>query len=1087
METLDHQYRGDESSEFDGSEDVNEGFFWAIDPYSEAMHNSFGVDLNSRYGNFFPNEEEEAFDYENDRGTDYGFNENDEHPMEEVGENYQNLEPEIQFADYDNPYSIQNLSLDRDVPGSIFNSANLQKTSTGESTLQVKEKHFNIPAENKVIATRSKAQNPTIACWVEVPPLSGGQPYFYKLKGTAGSGKYLTFNGKTNKTWKPENIPPLTKFFTPEPDKNNYVEVKQDLRAFQKDDFLGNWPAAKTKVYISVRFMNAIARRRVPWEQLNQEFLGSPFEREQTVGELQLAKVDISESDERILNFNKIRLAPGNEPQFKFPAENQSKDFGYRVPVRLPDGLVVLATLKTSSKVKFPAKIGEWKEFERPWCSLWKSLKRKTSTPGGNPPRHSNINFDDGIDKPFWIKILPAGIARFKGGRAEAIKMFSKFIDASNTSKSKYNIKMGLFSDDGEPCMTHNAGGECVAPNERHEHFGLGRITTSQYVFVSENPFQLYQTWIHRDTLIKYIKSFAESSARQETRPFPKEGDKEKINEENDKIKVLQNNDVTKRMVGQVEGRKLENDEWKSALEQSYQDEGVVTDSSVKTIWNPLIVPLSSQKIATAKGNRTGTEYKSQGAIMGSAPLVGKNAFGWMQSSSSLDNKAKATNEPDINKKKGSKGNAAATSKEGEEGEEGMEDEEDALVGGKGEVESGDGEDKYDDAENETLKMKNGLYTAEWLHLSAFSWGGLCANGSHMTSQVPGNLIFGTSEANTVMTRYEKSWQDLFVAENQIREKMAKTDEGAKGWLIIERDDPNLTILQENLDNDSGENQPCSAPGGHIFRKIQLKDKQFLHDLTKKYPWLCFGLRYTVRMSGYSWILDRKDPICTVFFYPFSRLFFHSVEYALDKKLHNCMIGLAEEFVQDQVARNGTQAQFYVPNPFATQDKVPRYHVGDKEGPQQIQLNPLGSDDGDSVEGGKSRNFQKELRKHQEKQEGGLGSDEDKDLSFSDGQNEGMNFNGMNEGRLQDSNRGSLNDINEEQRQDNEDRNQVLGKRNIKKFEETFRKASSDSGSEKTKKIKIEKPPDQIVDETNNTAQFGFPGSDVEFLKDGFS
>ncbi|KAF5585256.1 uncharacterized protein FSUBG_12506, partial [Fusarium subglutinans] len=55
-------------------------------------------------------------------------------------------------------------------------------------------------------------------------------------------------------------------------------------------------------------------------------------------------------------------------------------------------------------------------------------------------------------------------------------------------------------------------------------------------------------------------------------------------------------------------------------------------------------------------------------------------------------------------------------------------------------------------------EMTNGVALHWWLHRAAFSWGGL--NGDYHTSQVPENLIFGTSEYNSLMTRYEKYFQD---------------------------------------------------------------------------------------------------------------------------------------------------------------------------------------------------------------------------------------------------------------------------------------------------------------------------------------
>lgn len=45
----------------------------------------------------------------------------------------------------------------------------------------------------------------------------------------------------------------------------------------------------------------------------------------------------------------------------------------------------------------------------------------------------------------------------------------------------------------------------------------------------------------------------------------------------------------------------------------------------------------------------------------------------------------------------------------------------------------------------------------KWLHLCAFSWGGLIGLGTEdqgATSQVPENLVLGTSETNSLMMRY---------------------------------------------------------------------------------------------------------------------------------------------------------------------------------------------------------------------------------------------------------------------------------------------------------------------------------------------
>ncbi|KAF4494017.1 hypothetical protein FAGAP_9852 [Fusarium agapanthi] len=55
----------------------------------------------------------------------------------------------------------------------------------------------------------------------------------------------------------------------------------------------------------------------------------------------------------------------------------------------------------------------------------------------------------------------------------------------------------------------------------------------------------------------------------------------------------------------------------------------------------------------------------------------------------------------------------------------------------------------------------------QWLHLSAFSWRGISSDDDpegFSTSQNLENLVFGTSETNSLMTRYETAWQRFFLA-----------------------------------------------------------------------------------------------------------------------------------------------------------------------------------------------------------------------------------------------------------------------------------------------------------------------------------
>ncbi|KLO16796.1 hypothetical protein SCHPADRAFT_200774 [Schizopora paradoxa] len=77
--------------------------------------------------------------------------------------------------------------------------------------------------------------------------------------------------------------------------------------------------------------------------------------------------------------------------------------------------------------------------------------------------------------------------------------------------------------------------------------------------------------------------------------------------------------------------------------------------------------------------------------------------------------------------------------------------------------------------------LSNSLYMAEWTHLAAFSYGGLLDHKDReknskgdtildqgKSCQVPINLVLGTSETNSLMTRYESAWQTLFDKETEL-------------------------------------------------------------------------------------------------------------------------------------------------------------------------------------------------------------------------------------------------------------------------------------------------------------------------------
>ncbi|KPM37506.1 hypothetical protein AK830_g9050 [Neonectria ditissima] len=174
---------------------------------------------------------------------------------------------------------------------------------------------------------------------------------------------------------------------------------------------------------------------------------------------------------------------------------------------------------------------------------------------------------------------------------------------------------------------------------------------------------------------------------------------------------------------------------------------------------------------------------------------------------------------------------------------------------------------------------------AEWLHRCAFSWGGF--DGGPTTSQVKKNLIFGTGECNSVMTRYEKAWQALVRKEgSRLKPRGAKSthkdgkliDGGSglkgSGWLYanIERNvhRPNFGIdVNHDWDEDL---EPVPQPMTAADQYEQLPH------------WLCYALDYRLKPDEAVVPLGNVTEFHTVF-YPWQRGFFTKFEQKLDETI----------------------------------------------------------------------------------------------------------------------------------------------------------------------------------------------------------
>ncbi|KAG8529620.1 uncharacterized protein KY384_005100 [Bacidia gigantensis] len=79
-------------------------------------------------------------------------------------------------------------------------------------------------------------------------------------------------------------------------------------------------------------------------------------------------------------------------------------------------------------------------------------------------------------------------------------------------------------------------------------------------------------------------------------------------------------------------------------------------------------------------------------------------------------------------------------------------------------------------------KRMGAPHIAEWLRLSAFAYGGVVSEEeteAWNSSQIQLNMVFGSSETNSVMLRVEKAWQEFYKFEHELRALYRAADKDA--------------------------------------------------------------------------------------------------------------------------------------------------------------------------------------------------------------------------------------------------------------------------------------------------------------------
>ncbi|KAK6524635.1 hypothetical protein TWF281_011537 [Arthrobotrys megalospora] len=171
---------------------------------------------------------------------------------------------------------------------------------------------------------------------------------------------------------------------------------------------------------------------------------------------------------------------------------------------------------------------------------------------------------------------------------------------------------------------------------------------------------------------------------------------------------------------------------------------------------------------------------------------------------------------------------------------------------------------------------------AEWLHRCGYAYGGL-ADNDPQSSQVKENLIFGSSETNSIMTRYEDVYRNAIIRERTLVEELKAIYTKAK------LPNPDAQYVNGRLAT------ALTDKGGKLFFKDNVYTRETIAvpkakevpgakdwaDIGKRYPWLSSELTYKFSLDKESKMF-KNDSQWTTRFFPFDRLFFTRLEAVVD-------------------------------------------------------------------------------------------------------------------------------------------------------------------------------------------------------------
>ncbi|KDR78716.1 hypothetical protein GALMADRAFT_223966 [Galerina marginata CBS 339.88] len=203
---------------------------------------------------------------------------------------------------------------------------------------------------------------------------------------------------------------------------------------------------------------------------------------------------------------------------------------------------------------------------------------------------------------------------------------------------------------------------------------------------------------------------------------------------------------------------------------------------------------------------------------------------------------------------------------------------------------------------------------AEWLHRSAFSYGGLGVPAIHSTSQTVNNLIFGTKEANTLMMRAESTVKHLVWLEDQVLRETIPDARADKLTAIIKtefgynyHEEGDKPFQDDRVDKDFKLTKSASRIKAVVRKDEKMveegeedgekekeeKEKEQVKDLKwikeKGYCWFAPRLVYSFAIS-----LSGQSYNTNIVIKPFSRRIPMRLEFELDKLVEKYLFGLQE-------------------------------------------------------------------------------------------------------------------------------------------------------------------------------------------------